>query len=255
MALASGESLEARLLADIPWASTGKGRGPGCGARPCHSLSPDIPGGARFARGGRAPSDGGRLSPEARLRGGPVSRVLSGVSPRMTIPLDLRLPAGLKLPTRASGVRRPCGRYRRTDPSARGPYLALLPVGLAMPVRLPVPRWALAPPFHPCPCMHGRSRSLWRFPSGCPGRVLPGTVAVLEPGLSSDPCPCRHWPAVIRPSARGWGYACGAGGSTGKRRARSSASAASVASAGPLVQGRKRRRKAASARSGGSAGS
>ena len=98
---------------------------------------------------------------------------------------------------------------------------------------------------------HGRSRSLWRFPSGCPGRVLPGTVAVLEPGLSSDPCGS----AVIRPSARGWGYACGAGGSTGKRRARSSASAASVASAGPLVQGRKRRRKAASARSGGSAGS
>ena len=29
------------------------------------------------------------------------------------------------------------------------PYLALLPVGLAVPVRLPVPRWALTPPFHP----------------------------------------------------------------------------------------------------------
>lgn len=174
-----------------------------------------------------------------------------GFPPWMTIPLDLRLPADLKLPTRASGVRRPCGRYRRTDPSARGPYLALLPVGLAMPVRLPVPRWALTPPFHPCPCMHGRSRSLWRFPSGCPGRVLPGTVAVLEPGLSSSP----YGPAVIQPSARGRGYAGEMGASTGKRAARSWASAASTASAAPCAQGRNRRRKAPSARSGGSVGS
>ena len=32
--------------------------------------------------------------------------------------------------------------------SARGPYLALLPVGLAVPLALPLARWALTPPFH-----------------------------------------------------------------------------------------------------------
>ena len=32
--------------------------------------------------------------------------------------------------------------------AARGPYLALLPVGLAVPSVLPRPRWALTPPFH-----------------------------------------------------------------------------------------------------------
>ena len=31
---------------------------------------------------------------------------------------------------------------------ARGPYLALLPVGLAVPLTLPLARWALTPPFH-----------------------------------------------------------------------------------------------------------
>jgi len=33
--------------------------------------------------------------------------------------------------------------------AARGSYLALLPVGLAMPPLLPAARWALTPPFHP----------------------------------------------------------------------------------------------------------
>jgi len=32
----------------------------------------------------------------------------------------------------------------------RGPYLVLLPVGFALPVLLPVPWWALTPPFRPC---------------------------------------------------------------------------------------------------------
>jgi hypothetical protein len=58
--------------------------------------------------------------------------------------------------------------------------LALLPVGLAVPVRLPVPRWALTPPFHPARTCRADC-SLWRFPSGCPGRALPGTVASWSP--------------------------------------------------------------------------
>src|SRR5690606_31131111 len=56
------------------------------------------------------------------------------------------------LPTRTAGPRCACGRYRpRSTCPARGPYLALLPVGLAVPVLLPTPRWALTPPFHPGP--------------------------------------------------------------------------------------------------------
>ena len=35
--------------------------------------------------------------------------------------------------------------------ATRGPYLALLPVGLAMPPLLPGARWALTPPFQPFP--------------------------------------------------------------------------------------------------------
>jgi hypothetical protein len=34
-------------------------------------------------------------------------------------------------------------------PLARCPYSVLLPAGLAMPLALPLARWALTPPFHP----------------------------------------------------------------------------------------------------------
>ena len=47
-----------------------------------------------------------------------------------------------------SGSSVPAAVSFRTRP-ARGSYLALLPVGLAMPSRVPGPRWARTPPFHP----------------------------------------------------------------------------------------------------------
>jgi hypothetical protein len=40
--------------------------------------------------------------------------------------------------------------------------------------------------------------SLWRFPSGCPGRALPGTLSSWSPDF-----PRGSPPAVIQPSARG----------------------------------------------------
>ena len=54
-----------------------------------------------------------------------------------------------------------CRAPRATDPGggaetpragcpACRPYLVLLPVGFAVPLPLPVARWALTPPFHPC---------------------------------------------------------------------------------------------------------
>src|SRR6056297_844398 len=91
----------------------------------------------------------------------------------MTILLDPQLPARLKLPTRICWAKAACG----FDP-ARDPYSALLPVGLAMPVRLPVPRWALTPPFHPGPCGQG-----WFLFCGAFPRVAPA-------GRYPAPSPC-----------------------------------------------------------------
>ena len=78
--------------------------------------------------------------------------------------------------------------------AARGPYSALLPVGLAMPVRLPVPRWALTPPFHPYPDMQGGLFSVAlsvRLP--CPG--VTRHRCSKESGLSSTRARRGH-PAI-----------------------------------------------------------
>src|SRR5690606_36842264 len=58
---------------------------------------------------------------------------------------------------------------------SRRPYSVLLPVGFAVPLPLPVARWALTPPFHP---YHASVAVcfLWHFPWGCPRRPLAGTV-------------------------------------------------------------------------------
>ena len=67
-------------------------------------------------------------------------------------PLWMAIPLGAALPRRSScqpgspGLKRP----------VRDPYSALLPVGLALPVLLPGPRWALTPPFHRDPDLRGR---------------------------------------------------------------------------------------------------
>ncbi len=120
------------------------------------------------------------------LRGEPVSRILS--TPDRDPGLDdhssaNRVATAVKLPTRASralaSLRRYPGPRSRTCP-ARGPYLALLRVGLAVPSLSPSPRWALTPPFHRYPAS-GAVSSLWRFPWGCPRRALPGTLANESP--------------------------------------------------------------------------
>ena len=112
----------------------------------------------------------------------------------MTIPL----PAAL--PLRSSCQPGPPRAKAALPFLARGPYLALLRVGLAVPGRLPVPRWAFTPPFHHYPRLSAAVCSLWRYPSGYPGRALPGTLAFVESGLSSR----SGFPeqAIIRPSAR-----------------------------------------------------
>ena len=77
--------------------------------------------------------------------------------------------------------------------------LTLLPVGLAMPLPSPAVRWALTPPFHPCPQAGGLfsvALSLrFRRKRGIPRRALPGTV----PPRSPDFPHAASQRAAIRP--------------------------------------------------------
>ena len=172
----------------------------------------------------------------------------------MTIPLPPVLPRAVKLPTRASGLKVPCGglRYRRqlalltvADLTTWGPYSALLRVGLAIPFLLPRPWWALTPPFHHHRGVPERTRNHGSLFSvalslGLPPPGVTRHPSFMESGLSSG------FPAVIQPSARGAAYAGAVVASTGKRAARSQAKPASTPSNPPSAQGRNRSRKAAS---------
>ncbi len=119
--------------------------------------------------------------------GGPVSRIL--------------FPGSLRFDDHSSGMRiashpqaanpDPCGKVPEPPlPGAVGPYSALLPVGLAMRGTLPPPRCALTAPFHPYPACRAVF-SLWRCPSGCPARALPGTVTLWSPDFPRGVAPAR----------------------------------------------------------------
>ena len=65
-------------------------------------------------------------------------------------------------------------------------YSVLLPVGFAMPSPLPETRWALTPPFHPCP-LRGGLLSVALSLGFPPPDVIRHRVS-MEPGLSSPRC-------------------------------------------------------------------
>src|SRR5689334_12393417 len=108
-----------------------------------------------------------------------------------------------------------CRAPRATDPGggaetrfagcpACRPYLVLLPVGFAVPLALPLARWALTPPFHPClPYSSKRARPTGGLFSvalslGSPPPAVSRHRVSVEPGLSSPRgCPRS---AAIRPS-------------------------------------------------------
>jgi hypothetical protein len=146
------------------------------------------------------------------MRGRPISRILS----KGLIPMDDHSSAALvtkavKLPTRTSGLKCPCGglRYRIgprpvavADLSTRGPYSALLRVGLAMPFLLPRPRWALTPPFHHRRRSAGRDAlhhgSLFSvaLSLGLPPLGVTQHPIFMESGLSSKAARPRDHPAI-----------------------------------------------------------
>jgi hypothetical protein len=89
---------------------------------------------------------------KAILRGWPISRILSTDRSQLDDHSsdDAVTNAALAANPDLLGVKHP-----RHPKVTRGPYLALLPVGLAVPSVLPRPRWALTPPFHLFPRKRG----------------------------------------------------------------------------------------------------
>ena len=105
----------------------------------------------------------------------------------------MAIPLGRPLPNASRdrpGRRR--GNTAAGYPACR-PYLVLLPVGFTMPLPLPVARWALTPPFHPCLLVAAQRRAsaavcfLWHFPWGRPRRSLTGTVSPWSPDFPHPP--------------------------------------------------------------------
>ena len=96
----------------------------------------------------------------------PVSRVLyGGLVTRVTA-----------IPLKGARCRTPPATYPDGWPgnlpeliAPRRPYSVLLPVGFTVPVPLPVPRWALTPPFHPYPSPRERLAGRFAFCGTFPG--------------------------------------------------------------------------------------
>src|SRR5580765_1366524 len=99
-------------------------------------------------------------------RGRIVSRVLFPVARRWSSLWD-----GRRRPPRAAYPR-----LGRCGPHLAA-YLALLRLGVAVPRPLPVPRWALTPPFHPYrPVAREAVCFLWPCPSPRGAQALPGSL-------------------------------------------------------------------------------
>jgi hypothetical protein len=151
------------------------------------------------------PPQGGSVQ-HGKTRGRPVSRVLfRGLRPLDDHSSGPAVTDGLKLPTRASGLKRPCGGIpdRGPGPARARPLFGIAPGGACRAV--PVARSAVGsyPTVSPSPRTRrragGADSSLWRFPSGYPGRALPGTLASWSPDFPRQGLPPA---AVIRPSAQ-----------------------------------------------------
>ncbi len=129
----------------------------------------------------------------------PISRVLYGLRVQArenvaAIPLERMSPCVSRdLPGRQAGK---C--LRRIAPSRR-PYSVLLPVGFALPPLLPGARWALTPPFHPCPAQKPGGLLSVALSLGLPPPGVTRHRISMEPGLSS-PAAFQH--SRVRPPGR-----------------------------------------------------
>src|SRR5262245_31237049 len=108
----------------------------------------------------------------------------------------------LARPTRAAARKRSLGSHRWPSPCR--PYLALLPVGFAVPPSSPRTRCALTAPFHPCRPSRSLARAGGLFSVALSlGSPPPGITrhrVSVEPGLSSPDSSNAKSRAAIRPS-------------------------------------------------------
>jgi len=115
----------------------------------------------------------------------------------------MAIPLGRPLP---SASRDRPGWQRGNAPAgcpACHPYLVLLPVGFTVPLPLPVARWALTPPFHPCRPMRPKANRVGGLFSvalslGSPPPAVSRHRVSVEPGLSSP----ERLPVQAQPSGR-----------------------------------------------------
>ncbi len=110
----------------------------------------------------------------------------AGTGPRGSHSSGTPVAKRLEQPTRMTGPKR-TGSFRLRKKRPRHPYLALLPVGFAVPLLLPAARCALTAPFHPYPVRRLTGPRTWRF-------VLCGTF----PGVA----PAGRYPAPFLRGAR-----------------------------------------------------
>src|SRR6185312_4662706 len=87
---------------------------------------------------------------------------------------------------------RTVSRKQPSESPPHRPYSVLLPVGFTVPLLLPVARWALTPPFHPCPESRPPAEPAGRggllsvaLSLGSPPPAINRHRVSMEPGLSS----------------------------------------------------------------------
>ena len=161
------------------------------------ALSKNVP-----PQGGSA----GSRQPE-NMRGWPVSRILTAPDrdPGLDDHSSWRAVTGvLWLPTRTSRAEITLRAVSRTgvrdQPRAR-PLFGIAPGGACRAVPVARPAVGSYSTVSPLPRIKsGAVSSLWRFPSGYPGRALPGTVLSWSPDFPRHRI--RSGIAVIRPSAQ-----------------------------------------------------
>ena len=161
----------------------------------------------------------------------------------MTIPLGPPLPTGSSCQPGPLGLKHPCGAIP-CGPARARPLFGIAPGGACRAVRLPRPRWALTPPFHPYPGPKaGGGLFSVALSLGLPRPGVTRHPCFMESGLSSRSSqPPRSSGHPRAPSLR----RAPPPRQRGKRRARASIVRRVARRQRPAAQGRNRSRNAAS---------
>lgn len=101
--------------------------------------------------------------------------------PCATIPLGRTLPHGSSCQPGPLGLKRPCGDISEEIMPRAGSLFGIAPGGACHAGPVASPPVGSYPTVSPLPPRRAAVCSLWRYPSGCPARALPGTDASASP--------------------------------------------------------------------------